>query len=85
MRHVYVSLDKKVNVVNHIKYKVKLRANICLDCLRNTIPDCATWKTGRSRTLAGSSLHGKRFRASLSRKLGREQKKNNNTLATQAS
>ena len=26
MRHVYVSLDKKVNVVNHIKYKVKLRA-----------------------------------------------------------
>ena len=26
MQHVYVSLDKKVNVVNHIKFQLKLQA-----------------------------------------------------------
>ena len=26
MRHVYVSLDKKVNVANHVKYSLKLQA-----------------------------------------------------------
>ena len=26
MQHIYVSLDKKIYVVNHIKYKLKLHA-----------------------------------------------------------
>ena len=84
MRHVYVSLDKKVNVVNHIKYKVKLRAKrfVCTVCeIRSPTVQLGRY-AGHAGQL-GSRLHGKRFRASSSTKLGREQKKN--TFATQAS
>ena len=40
MRHNYVSLDKKVNVVNDINVLTEISSQtICLECLRNTIPD----------------------------------------------
>ena len=64
-----------MSLINHIKYKVKLRAKrfVWTVCeIRSP-----TVQLGRHAGHAGklgSRLHGKRFRASSSTKLGREQK-----------
>ena len=45
MRHFYVSLDKKVNVINHIKYQTDWNYkpyDLSGLFAQYTIPDCAT-------------------------------------------